>query len=132
MDLSKFDATAYETKETFDALPAGVYTVTAVKIEQKPTKSGKGEYLEVDLEVIDGEFKGRHVWARFNVKNPSERAQEIGRSQMASFMKCVGKPKVADSAELLNIPVKAKVAVRDEYNDVKGFSPAMGEDDTPF
>ena len=34
--------------------------------ELKPTKTGGGKYLQLTFQIIDGEFKGRLVWARLN------------------------------------------------------------------
>ena len=49
---------------------------------------------------MDGEFKGRKVWARLNLRNKSEIAQRIGNEQFAAVRAACGVPNPRDSQEL--------------------------------
>jgi hypothetical protein len=76
--------------DSFDTLPEGSYLVVAKAGELKSTKAGDGKYIKVELEVIDGQYKGRKLWNMFNVQNPNEVAVKIGRAQMKKFFLAAG------------------------------------------
>ncbi len=68
-NLNNFNANNVEPQTEFDAIPAGKYLAVITSSEMKPTKSGNGAYLELTFDVIEGEFKGRKLWARLNLDN---------------------------------------------------------------
>jgi hypothetical protein len=104
-NLAGFDASQVPEQEEFRALPKGVYAALATDSEMKPTKAGTGEYLQFVFEVLDGPGKGRKLWARMNIRNPNQMAQDIGQRELATLCKAVGIPRPTDSSELHNIPV---------------------------
>ena len=78
-DLRGFNANNVEPADSFDPIPAGEYLCVITASDEKPTKSGNGTYLELEFEVIDGPHKGRKLWDRLNLNNPSEMAVKIAR-----------------------------------------------------
>ena len=42
-------------ERSFDVLPMGDYTLVVVDSQVKPTKDGSGEYLNCEMEVVDGQ-----------------------------------------------------------------------------
>jgi hypothetical protein len=132
--IGGFDANEVEPASDFSTpLPAGDYLGMAIDSGFKSTQRGDGEYLELALEIIDGEHKGRRLWDRLNLINPNDKAVTIARATMSSICRAVGVMQVKDSAELHGKPMKIKV-VLEERNDkpgtfrniVKGYSPANG------
>ena len=126
-NLKGFDAATVEPATAFEPIPAGKYLAVLVNSEQKPTKSGQGSFLELTFEVIEGEFKGRKVWARLNLDNPSPMAVKIARAELSALCRAVGVLTPKDSAELHNLPllitVKQKAGPGNEdFNEVKGFA----------
>jgi len=126
-NLKGFDAATVEPATAFEAIPAGKYLAVLVNSEQKPTKSAQGSFLELTFEVIEGEFKGRKVWARLNLDNPSPMAVKIARAELSALCRAVGVLMPKDSAELHNLPllitVKQKADENGEVrNEVKGFA----------
>ena len=87
-DLHGFDANQVKPTTDFVPLPAGKYLAVIVESEFKPTKSGNGSYLELTFEVIDGEHKGRKLWARLNLDNPNPTAVEIARAELSAICHC--------------------------------------------
>jgi hypothetical protein len=85
--------------------------------EMKPTKDGRGSYLQLVAKVIDGPFKGRPLWARLNLKNPSDQAVEIAYRELSAICRAVGVMNVSDSQQLHNRPFMGHVE----------FEPAKGE-----
>ena len=55
----------------FEPIPAGKYLAMITESEMKPTKSGSGSYLQLTFQILEGEYKGRFLWARLNLNNPN-------------------------------------------------------------
>lgn len=85
-----WNLTGVKEQSSFDPLPKGEYMVLAKAGELKATKDGTGKYCKVEFEVMEGDFKGRKLWANYNVQNANPKAVEIALSQMKSFFLCAG------------------------------------------
>ena len=66
-----FNAEEYQPLDGFETIPASDYTASVVSSEIKASKNGKGTYLELVWEVLDGEFKGQRVWYRIMISHQS-------------------------------------------------------------
>lgn len=126
-----FDASTVEPSESYDVLPKGKYLMMAVASQIKPTKSGTGEYLEITFEVLDGQFKGRKVWERLNIRNQNKKAEEISQRQLSALCRAIGVMNLVDTDQLHNIPVIAELAIDekegyDPQNRVKSYAAAGG------
>ena len=73
-NLGNFNANEVEPNTSFDPLPAGKYLAAVTASEMKPTKKGDGSYLEVELTILEGEYKDRKVWDRLCLNNPNATA----------------------------------------------------------
>lgn len=100
-----FDATQVEPSTEFEPIPAGKYVAVMVDSELKATKAGTGKFLELVFQVIEGEFKGRKVWSRLNLENPSQVAVKIARAELSSLCRAVSVLQPKDSCELHNLPL---------------------------
>ena len=122
-----FDATTVKPQAAFEALPAGWYLVAIVGSDDKDNKARTGKYLELMLEVLEGDYKGRKVFDRLNLEHPNQQAVEISKATLSAICHAVGVLQPKDSTELHNLPLLAKVAVRDyqgeKQNEVKGYKP---------
>lgn len=126
--LEGFDASQVPEQTEFSALPEGSYMVMATASEMKPTKKGDGAYLQITFEVIDGNYKGRKLWARLNLKNSNKTAVDIAQRELAAICRAVNVIKPNDSAELHNKPLLITVGVEiddrnRENNVVKKYEP---------
>ena len=111
----------------FSAIPAGEYKLVATEGEIKTTKAGTGSYAQFTNEIIEGEFKGRKIWTRFNTRNPNKQAQDIGHAQLKAFGTSVGNPNANEIPHFLNKPFLGSVTFKNdpkygESNDVKKFT----------
>ena len=126
-NLNGFDASQVEPT-SFDPLPAGKYLAVITESEMRPTKKGAGQYLNLTFEVIEGEYKGRKLWARLNLKNPNPQAEQIARGQLSAICRAVGVMAPKDSVELHNLPLVVTVKVKkredtgDLQNEVSGYA----------
>jgi hypothetical protein len=122
-----FDATAVTPASDFSALPAGEYAVIITSTEMATTKRGDGQMLKLTLEVIEGQHKGRLLWARLNLNNPNPKVVDIAQRELSAICHAVGKTYIKDSDELCNLPLRVKVnyvPVRDQYpesNEIKAW-----------
>ncbi len=117
---------------SFDPIPAGWYPVMIVGSEMKPTKAGTGRYLQLELDIIDGEFEGRKLFDRLNLDNPNQQAVDIARRTLSQILAAVGIMSPKDSSELHYIPLRAKVKIKPasgEYeasNEIKAYGSING------
>jgi len=124
-----FDVTEVEVDApaSYDPIPEGEYTLKALDAEQKTTSRGDGTYIKVKFEVVKGEHAGRLLWQNFNIENPSEKAQRIGRQQLVAWATACGKPEADDTDKLLEKPFRAAVSIEkgtggySDSNRIKAF-----------
>lgn len=58
MATLNFNATEVAPSIAFEAIPAGKYTTVITDSDMKDTRSGNGRYLQLEFEIIEGEYKG--------------------------------------------------------------------------
>lgn len=127
-----FDANAVEPNAPFEILPAGKYKAHIVGSEMRSTKNGSGQYLWLELEILDGEFQGRKTWDRLNLINDNEKAAQIAQRTLSAICHATGKLQISDSEELHFLPLMITVNVRPERgeyaasNEVKGYEANTG------
>jgi hypothetical protein len=107
-----FDATTVEPNTPYEVLPPGKYLVQIVASEMRPTKDGMGQYLYLELDVLEGQFTGRKLFDRLNLINPSQDAVQIAQRTLSAICRAAGKLQVNDSEQLHLIPMIADVRVR--------------------
>lgn len=94
----------------------------------KPTKSGAGAFLELTFQVLEGEFKGRLLWARLNLDNSNATTAKIARAELSAICRAVGVMSPKDSVELHNVPLVITVAHKKRpdtgeiSNVIKGYA----------
>lgn len=129
MDLNGFNANDVDPAESREPVPAGWYKVVISASEEKPTKAQTGSYLNLEMQIIDGDHAGRNVYDLLNLNNPNQTAVEIAQRTLSSICRAVGVMTPRQSEDLHDKPMMAKVAVqpaRDGYdarNNVKEYAP---------
>jgi len=126
-DVSDVTPDTGATGGSYDPIPEGEYVLKALDAEEKATSAGTGSYIKVKFEVVKGEYTGRLIWQNFNINNPSEKAQRIGRQQMVAWATACGKPDADDTDKLLDKPFSAAVSIEkgtggySDSNRIKAF-----------
>ncbi|MBW7905297.1 MAG: DUF669 domain-containing protein [Phycisphaerae bacterium] len=123
-----FNATDVDPAVGFDPIPAGKYLAAITESEMKATKSAGGQYLQLTLQILEGEYKGRLLWARLNLDNPNATTVKIARAELSAICRAVGVMSPKDSAELHNLPLVISVGVKprkdngEPSNVIKGYA----------
>lgn len=126
-DVSDVTPDTGATGGSYDPIPEGEYVLKALDAEEKTTSAGTGSYIKAKFEVVKGEYTGRLIWQNFNISNPSEKAQRIGRQQLVAWAAACGKPDADDTDKLLEKPFTAVVSVEKgtggyaDSNRIKAF-----------
>ena len=111
-DLRGFDAQTVEPNDTFDPLPNGDYLCIITASEMKPTKAGDGAYLELEMQVLEGQYQGRKLWDRLNLNNANDTTVKIAKGTLSAICRAVGVLQPKDSCELHDLPMLVKVACK--------------------
>ena len=129
MSFIDFNAEEVEPNAAPEALPAGDYVAQVVGSEIKPTASGSGEYLKLEIEILTPGFSGRRVFDQLNIRNESAEAERIGRAQLSALCHAVGVLRISDSQQLHGKPFVVNLVIKEDsqygkQNKVKGYKAA--------
>lgn len=100
-----------EKMSDFSPIPSGDYIAILTKSEWKETKAKNGHILNLQWKIIEGEYKGRILFAGLNLDNPNAQTVEIANKEMNTICDACGKFGVQDTEELHNIPCLLKVGM---------------------
>ncbi len=119
-NLNGFNANNVDPATDFEPIPAGKYVAIVTDSEMKPTKTGRGQFLQLTFQIIDGSYKNRMLWSRLNLDNPNAQAVQIAQGELSALCRAVGVMQPRDSIELHNLPllVTVKCKKRDDTGDV--------------
>lgn len=129
-----YNAADVPERETFSLMPNGDYLAIISESEMKPNKKLTGHYLQLTIEILDENFKGRRIWSRLNLDNPNQTAVDIAERDLADIQLAVGVQNVSDSSELHDKPfmvtLKTKPAsgVYEATNEVAAYKSSRGAD----
>ena len=121
----------------YSPVPPNKYVVAIVKSEYKTTKAKNGHYLQMDMKIQEGEYKGRTLFERLNLDNPNPTAVEIANKTLNTICDACGKFGVEDSDELHGIPMVATVVKTEATktqpagNDIKFYEKYVEGDAGP-
>ena len=113
----QFDASAVEPATPFELLPPGKYVAQIVQSEMRATKAGNGQYLWLELDVVEGPYQGRKVWDNLNLVNASQQTMEIAQRTLSAICHAVGQLQVTDSEQLHFRPMQVTLAVEVDSRD---------------
>jgi len=106
-----FDASSVAPSSNYDVLPPGKYLGQIVASEMRPTKDGTGQYLYLEVDILEGQYAGRKLFDRLNLVNANPDTVEIAKRTLSSICRAVGKMQVSNSEQLHLIPITLDVRV---------------------
>ena len=124
----------YEGEErTFDPIPPGEYPMHITQSSMETTRDGRGRFLRLDLEILEGPEAGRHLTERLNLENPNEKAVEIAQRTLRAIVFAAGLSSCTDSEQLHACRMLVRVTVRERQdqpgamvNEIAGYKQAGG------
>jgi hypothetical protein len=124
-----FTSEGVERTGTFNPLPQGDYPAVITATEWKSPKDNPTgtKYLQLSIEVIDGEYKGRKLTDRLNLNHANDMTRKIAKGTLASILDAVGLVAINNTAEICNKPMMVFVKIKPaqgqygESNEVKGY-----------
>lgn len=124
-----FDVGALPEGKSYDLVPEGWYNAAIVKSELKDTTAGTGKKIDVRFDITGPTHQGRAIFTTINIRNPSQRAEEIGRQQLGEIMRAIGLSQVQDSDQLIGGQLQIKVKVREPSAEdkAKGYTDSRNE-----
>lgn len=137
-----FNAQGVAPNKALEAIPTAWYPVMIVGSSEKPTKAGTGSFIELEMQVQGGEYNGRKLFDRLNIRNPNQTAVDIAYATLSSICHVTGRLHIQDTAQLHGVPFMAlaKKRVRDDLpppapgeepqysNEVAGYRDINGND----
>jgi len=110
----------------FDDIPAGEYLVMIVSSDKKDTSDRTGQFIALEHQIMEGQYKGRKLFNNLNLWNRSDAAVKIAEGTLESICRAQSRIEaVGDTVELHNIPMIAKVA----YNTTRKNNKTGGVDE---
>ena len=85
-----FDASSVEPAAPLEPLPPGKYVAQIVQSEMRATRAGNGQYLWLEMDVIEGPHQGRKIWDQLNLVNPNQQTVEIAQRALSAICHAVG------------------------------------------
>jgi Protein of unknown function (DUF669) len=140
--IGQFNAADVEPATPFEVIPAGKYHVQIVRSEMRDTKSGSGQYLWLELSIMDGPYAERRLFERLNLVNQNEKAVEIAHRTLSAICHATGQMSVTESEQLHHKSMVATVKVRaagpdkssvmrDASNEIGGYLPMNARSTAP-
>lgn len=128
MAIINFNATEVAPSQELTILPEGKYEVVITDSDVKETRSGNGQYVQLEYEVISGECRGRKIWGRYNIENPNPDAVRIGRADFSAVCHAVNILNPTDTAQLHGMPLVLTVKCKKQKdtgemeNVIRGYA----------
>jgi hypothetical protein len=109
---TRFETSTVAPSQSRDPIPPGKYVVQIVASEWKATKAGTGQYLSMEIDILEGEHAGRKLWDLLNLENPNPKAVEIAEETLRDICHAQGKLGCDDSEDLHFIPMAATIKIK--------------------
>jgi len=122
--------------QQFPVSPPEGWPVVIVASEMKPVKDKPNcGYLDLTLQIIEGEHTGQQGPYRLNLFSDNEKAVEIAYRQLSAIAHVTGVMNAVDSAQYHNIPFRAVVGLQKkktaddpDYTQVNGVKHIDGNE----
>jgi len=126
----RFNAHEFDPSQGAGQLPVGVHKVQILTGALKATQKGDGGYLQLILQVLEGDYAGATGTVNLNLHNPSEKARKIAMEELSRICHVVGVYDIEVVSQIANIPFMVKVEKSkddDRYTEVTKYFDINGE-----
>lgn len=106
-----FNAADVEPTKAYEPIPLGTYVMHAIEASRKTSSAGT-DYIELVLEVMEGDYAGRRYYERLNFWHEKDSVQEIAQRTLSAMCRATGSLMIVEDAEqLLFLPMVVKMNV---------------------
>lgn len=122
-----FSARDVAPSSSFEPIPAGWYDAKIVGSEVKPTKDGSGRRLNLQFEIIGGQFNNRKIFEGLNIVNANSEAQRISLENLSAICHAINVMDLTNTEQLHGKPLQIKVAIKaaaggyEASNSIRGY-----------
>jgi hypothetical protein len=110
-----------ETMGSRDRIPNGVYLAEATSaVKQIARSNGECTYWHLFFTILEGEFKGYGIPARFNCDHQNSEVIELGQGQLCHYLDCIGNTDPQCEADFCHVPVLITVLNKKNKFDRNG------------
>jgi lipopolysaccharide export LptBFGC system permease protein LptF len=116
--------TQEQQENGYTLMPKGEYKMMLVGVKSR-ISANEDEYYSFDFQVIDGQFKDRHIFENIAIESSSEKWNEISIKKVKNLAYAIDKELTDenDFFDAKNVPFTAYVGIsKDEKNQIYGFS----------
>lgn len=123
------DLSNVEASKEMGAVPPGQYPVVVDQASVEAGKTFGAKYIKVAYKITEGDYQDRMIFQMFNIQNPSDKAELIGKQQLKAMMLASGMngDQLETVSDLIGKRLVVKTGVRksDQYGEqtvVKSFA----------
>lgn len=107
-------------------IPAGEYNLVIVATEDRANAAGTGRFYKLEIEVADGQHKGRKLWEIVNYEHPNAQAVAISTRTLTGLCLAMNLQGFSHPDELRYKPFRAKVKVQEDKSGKYGPQNRLG------
>lgn len=121
---------AASVKSNYSAIQKGCYKMVVKKSEITISACKSKEVLKLTMMIEEGNYKGKFVFPRFNISNPSDRAVAISHMLLGKLSESIGIDELEDTDQLIGKQFLADVIIvppkgtYGESNDIVNYYPS--------
>jgi hypothetical protein len=93
----------------------GVYEVKIVRDFRDREKQGTGDHLQMTLEIVAGKHAGRKIFDWLELWSSHDQKRDRAIAKLETILEAIGIREVADSRQLHNIVIGARVIWLDKF-----------------
>lgn len=94
-------------------IPEGSYKAIIISSEMKDNSSATGQFLALEVAIIEGDYTDTTFTERLNLINPNQKAVEIAYKTLARMAEALGMEETpSDSSQLHNQPLLIEVKTK--------------------
>lgn len=117
-----FAPNSVEPTNDFEVIPPGEYPVIIDKADGRPTKNGNGFGVNLEMSILDGQYKYRKLFMFINLSSHSQKAEEIGQKEFSALGRAIGLSAITNTNQIVQQTVIAHVKVKENQNRIRTFS----------
>lgn len=127
-----FESSKYSNmQDGFPLLPEGDYHMCVTKGDIKPTKLRNGRYIELEMTVLSGNYKGHKLLSFIVFDHPNPTTTAKANEHLATICRATGVLNVDNLSQFYRIPMIVSVVEDGKYNRPISYKPYEQKDTQP-